>query len=219
MVMKLYLKLVLAVVGVTSFSLALLGADAAIPYGNYSTNAYAAPRTYGAPISSASLSSNAVMSALNAQASLLKEWIQEHQRRAADSTQKNQAEKAKWETDLVTELQQKSAQVQKNIDQVTQASAGTNASKPGAGNVDEQLAFVSTLEARLEQVSQELSAAIEDSRVLAAQIGTNKVPEDFAAMSQVLDQNQRVVRELQKEHFDLELRRLEYRAMLRVLQK
>jgi hypothetical protein len=219
MVMKLYLKLMLAVVGVTSFSLALLGADAAIPYGNYNTNAYAAPRTYAAPISSASLSSNAVMSALNAQASLLKELIQEHQGRAADSTQKNQAEKAKWETDLVTELQQKGAQVQKNIDQVTQSSAGTNALKAGAGNVDDQLAFVSTLEARLEQVGQELSAAIEDSRVLASQIGTNKVPEDFAAMSQVLDQNQRVVRDLQKEHFDLELRRLEYRAMLRVLQK
>jgi hypothetical protein len=164
-------------------------------------------------------SSNAVVVALNAQALLLKEMIEEHQRRAADSTQKGLSEKAKWETDLVTELQEKNGRVQKSIEQASQPSSGTNELKTAAGDVDEQLVFVSTLESRLEQLHQELAAAMEDSRVLSMQIGTNKAPEDIGAASQVLGENQRLVKELQKELLDLELRKLEFRAIYKTLQK
>jgi hypothetical protein len=119
----------------------------------------------------------------------------------------------------VNELQEKRARVQKSINQATQPSQGTNDWKAAATDVDDQLVFVSTVEARLEQLRQELSAAIEDSRVLTTQIGTNKAPEDFARMSSVLSDNQNVVRELQREQLDLELRKLEFRALWKASQK
>ena len=216
--MKLYLKLIPGIVGLAGISGSLLAADAAGTYTTYNTNT-SAPLNYSASHSIATSSSNAVMVALNAQALLLKEMIQEHQKRAADSTQKSLSEKAKWETDLVTELQEKSVRVQKSIEQATQPSSGINDLKAAAGDVDEQLVFVSTVEARLEQLHQELAAAIEDSRVLSMQIGTNKAPEDIGGASMVLGENQRLVKELQKEVLDLELRKIEFRAIRKALQK
>ena len=216
--MKLYSKLILGVVGLASISRALLVADATTTYITYTTNTHA-PLNYSAPNSIAISSSNAVMLALNAQALLLKEMMQEHQKRAADLTQKSQSEKAKWEADLVNELQEKSARVQKSINEATQPWPRTNDLKAAAGEVDDQLVFVSTVEARLEQIRQELSAAFEDSRVLAMQIGTNKAPEDMAGMSLVLGENQKLVKELQREQLDLELRKLEFRAIWKVMQK
>ncbi len=75
------------------------------------------------------------------------------------------------------------------------------------------------MEARLEQLRQELSAATEDTRVLAMQIGTNKVPEDLAGMASVLGENQKLVKELQREQLDLELRKLEFQAIRKLMQK
>jgi hypothetical protein len=208
-------KLILGMVGLVSIAPALPAADTTTyppPY----TATPRAPLNYSAPNSGATSSSNAVMVALNAQALLLKELIQEHQKRATDSTQKNQGEKAKWETDLVNELQEKSAQVQKSVDQATPPST-TNVK--AAPNADDPLVFLSTVEAGLDRVRQELSAAIEDSRAISMQIGTNKVPEDFAGLSLALAENQKAVKDLQKEQFDLELRKLEFRAISRLMQK
>jgi hypothetical protein len=194
-----------------------LAADAT-PYTTYATNSYAPP-TYSASNSIATSSSNAVVLALNGQALLLREMLQERQKRAADLTQKNQTEKAKWESELVNELQEKSTHVQKSIDQATQPWPGTSDAKAAAADVDDQLVFVSTVEARLEQLRQELSAATQDSRVLSTQIGTNRAQEDFAGLSFALSENQRLVKQLQREQFDLELRRLEFRAIWRAIQK
>jgi len=218
MFMKLCLKLTLGIVGLTSVCRTVLAADAPNVYINYGTNSRP-PLNYSAANFTPTYSSNAVMSALNAQALLLKEMIQEHQKRAADLTQNNQNEKAKWETDLLTELQDKSARVQKSISQATQPWSATNDRKAGAGEIDDQLIFLSTLETRLEQIRQEVSAAVEDGRTLALQIGTNKVPEDLAGMSLVLNENQKLVKELQREQLDVELRKLEFRAILKVIQK
>jgi uncharacterized membrane protein YccC len=216
--MKLSLKLIPGIVGLAGISGSLAAADATGTYITYTTNT-SAPLNYSASHSIATSSSNAVMVALSAQALLLKEMIQEHQKKAADSTQKSLSEKAKWEKDLVTELQEKSGRVQKSIEQATQPSSRINDLKAAAGDVDEQLVFVSTVEARLEQLHQELAAAIEDSRVLSMQIGTNKAPEDVGAASMVLGENQRLVKELQKELLDLELRKLEFRAIYKAMQK
>jgi hypothetical protein len=214
------LKLISGIVAVAVISRALLAADATTypTYTSYATNTYA-PLMYSASNSIATSSSNAVVLALNGQALLLREMLQEHQKRAADLTQKNQTEKAKWESDLLNELQEKSVRVQKSIDQATQWWPGTNDLKAAATDVDDQLVFVSTVEARLEQIRQQLSAAIEDSRVLSVQIATNKAPEDFPGMSLVLSENQKVVKELQREQLDLELRKLEFQAILKAIQK
>jgi hypothetical protein len=164
-------------------------------------------------------SSNAVILAMSGQALLLKEMLQEHRRRAADLTEKGQGEKAKWETELVNELQEKSGRLQKGIDLTSQRWGRATELKGAAGEVDEQLLFVTTVEARQEQLRLEVAAALEDGHALAMQIRTNKVPEAFAGLSWVLDQNQKFVKELRKEELDLELRRLEYRAIVKMLQK
>lgn len=218
MVMKLYSKLILGVAGLASILRSLQAAEATSAYTTYTTNTYAPPN-YSAPDSIANSSSNAVMLALSAQSLLLKEMMQEHGRRAADLTEKSQGEKAKWETDLANELQEKSARVQKSIDQTAQPWARTKELRVATGDVDDQLVFVSTVDARLQQIRLEVAAALEDGRVLAMRIGTNKVPEDFAGMSLVLAENQKFVNELQREQLDLELRRLEFRAICKMLQK
>jgi hypothetical protein len=217
MLMNSYSKLIPAIVGLEIFSQALMAADTMI-YTPYANGTYAPP-TYSTSNSIATSSSNAIVLALNGQALLLSEMLQEHQKRATDFAQKNQTEKAQWESDLVNELQQKHARLQKSIDQATQQTQGTSDLKAAATNVDDQLAFVSTVEARLEQIRQQLLAAIEDSRVLSMQIGTNRAPEDFAGLSLVLGENQKVVKELQREGLDLELRNLEFRAILKAIQK
>jgi hypothetical protein len=216
--MKLYSNLIVGVVGLTSICRPLLAADATISSITYTTNTYA-PLNYSAPDAIAKSSSNAVMLALSGQALLLKEMVQEHRRRAADLTEKSQGEKAKWETDLVNDLQEKSVRLQKSIDQTTQPWARTNELRAAAGDVDDQLLFLTTVEARQEQIRLEVAAALDDGRVLAMRIGTNKVPEDFAGMSLVLSENQKFLSELQREQLDLELRRLEFRAISKMLQK
>jgi hypothetical protein len=174
---------------------------------------------YSKSTSLAASASNAVVVALNAQTSLLKELLQEHQGRAVELTQKNENEKARWETDLVNELQEKTVRLQKSIGQMSQSEAVEKALKSPGGNIDDELIFVSTIEAHLEQIHQELLAAIEDSRLLSTQIATNKTSEDFGVMSAALGDNQKLVKDLQKEQLDFELRKLEFRAIRKAMQK
>src|SRR5262245_16874430 len=124
--MKTHLNQIWAVAGLAALAIApmLMAADAPTPY-PLNTSSSHPPPDYSRSISIAASASNAVMVALNAQALLLKELVQEHQGRAADLTQKTENEKAKWETELVNELQEKSSRVQKSIDQMSQPGAGT----------------------------------------------------------------------------------------------
>jgi len=137
--MNAYLKLISGIVGLATISPALLAADATTygTYATYATNTYALP-TYSASNLIATSSSNAVVLALNAQTLLLSELVQEHQKRAAELTQKNQTGQARWESDLVNELQEKCARVQKSIDQAP-SWTGTNASKARSGEADDEL--------------------------------------------------------------------------------
>src|SRR5689334_23346615 len=123
--MKPHLNFVLGIIGLVIIitSPTLLAADVITTY------PYPVPATSYPPLdnsrsaSIATSASNAVVVALNAQALLLKEMLQEYQTRAAALTQNNQGEKAKWEMELVAELQQKTARLQKSIDQISQSGA------------------------------------------------------------------------------------------------
>src|SRR6185369_13404864 len=114
MVMKLYVKLIVAIAGLACITCALVGADATTASTGYATK-ISAPLNNSATNSITASTSNAVMLALNAQALLLKEMMQDHQKKAADLTKKNESEKAKWETDLVNELQEKNSRIQAGI--------------------------------------------------------------------------------------------------------
>lgn len=216
--MKVKLKRILGTVGLGIFSLRIFGADTAVPYITYTTNS-PTPGNYSPTNTIAVTSSNSIRLALSAQSLLLSELIHEHEKRASELMDKKLNEKAQWETELVNELQGKNAKMQKDIEATTQPGTAPIGSKAGASEVDDQLAFVSTVEAALEQVRQELSAALEQGSALSIQISTNKATEDFPGLSVGLSQNQRVVRQLQKEQLDLELRKLEFHALQKLLQK
>jgi hypothetical protein len=218
--MKPHLNLIWKMTGLAAVTAAakLMAADATTTYSVNAAQSYA-PRDYSRSTPIASSTSNAAIVVLNAQAFLLKEMLHEHQSRAADLKQKNESDKAKWETELVSELQEKSARVQKSIDAISQPVAAARDLKGASGEVDDGLIFLATVDARLEQIHQELSAAIEDSRVLSTQVATNKAPEDIGAMAGVLSENQRLVKDLEKEQLDLELRILEFRAIRKGTQK
>jgi hypothetical protein len=218
--MKAHLNVIWGMIGLATVTAAslLMAVDVTATYTLNATNSHAPP-DYSRSASIAVSESNSVMVALNAQALLLKEMLQEHQGRAAELAQNNQPEKAKWENELVSELQEKSGRMQKSIEQLSQPGAGTKELKGAGGTVDDELIFISTIEARLEQIRQDLAAIVEDNRVLSLQISTNRAPDQIGAMSSTLGDNQRFVKELQREQFDLELRKLEFRAIRKATQK
>jgi len=216
--MKSFLKPVFGMIGLTATATSLLSADVTATYPVYTTNSYAVP-TYPRSIPVSASSSNNAIVALNAQALMLKEMLQEHRSRAADLTQKKQDEKAKWETELANELQEKSARLQKSLDEITQSGLVTNDLRVADADLDDQLLFISTLEARLEQINKELAAATRHTGTLATQIAPDKTPEDIGAISSALDENQRFIKELQREQADLQLRKIEFRALLKATQK
>src|SRR6476659_2471238 len=113
--MKPHLNLVRELVGLTVIVAVpiLMAADATTTtYPIYYPAKPYSPPEYSKPASMMASATNTASVALNAQALLLKEILQEHQSRAAELTQSNQSEKARWETELVNELQEKSARVQ-----------------------------------------------------------------------------------------------------------
>jgi len=216
--MKSYLKPIFGVIGLTATASSLLSADTTTTYPVYTTNSYVVP-TYSRSSSVTGSSSNNAIVALNAQALMLKEMLQEHRSRAADLTQKNQDERAKWETELAKELQDKSTRLQKSLDEITQPALLTNDLRVADADLDDQLLFISTVEARLEQINKELAAATRHTGTLATQISPDKTPEDIGAISSALDENQRFIKELQREQVDLQLRKIEFRAILKAIQK
>ncbi len=161
------------------------------------------------------------------QIKLLSELEQEHRKRAEEARKGEQADKAKWETDLAQELADKASGITKLTNDVTkQRLAFEQAHKPlnssvfairaritANGQTPEEIAFLTKLDERLWGVEQELSAALDEVNGLTAQIATNTVPEDMAPVSLSLQENGRRVKQLQKEESDLELKKLEFQAL------
>src|SRR5436190_770322 len=121
-----YLRLALGMARLAAIAIAptLRAADVRTTYSGYATSSRV-PLDYWRSNSVPASPSNAVMVALNAEALLLKELLQEHQSRATELTRKNETEKAKWELELVNELREKAGRVQKSIDQMSQSAAAT----------------------------------------------------------------------------------------------
>jgi hypothetical protein len=102
---------------------------------------------------------------------------------------------------------------------MTQPGSVTNDVKAVGSTVDDQLVFMSSVEARLQQIQEELSAASGHSAALQMQFATKTTVEDIASFSSAIGDNQRLIKELQREQLDLELRKLEFRAIQKALRK
>lgn len=180
----------------------------------------------GSGVRTLTANTNTPISVLKLQAELLKDLAQEHSNRAAQAAVSNQVERVKWETELAGEFQAQSARLLKVMDQMTKMQNGSEAAPLGAGGAgevkgvtDEEIEFLAKLEEKRLQVDHELDSTLEQSRFNAMQLATNNLPENVQKIAFIEEENQRYIRNLQKEQSDLDLKRLEYRAIRRFLKK
>ena len=164
---------------------------------------------------------------LKAQCDLLSELAQEHKKRAEEPSRDQAARQ--WETDLVKELEAKSATLlnrltnlrkerlafeQTHPELLTGASPKLPNQAPSPYSPDET-AYLGKLDERLATVQQEMAETMEAGRVYTAQLATNTASMDFSRITALIQDNGRALNVLQKEAADLELKKLEFRALRR----
>ncbi len=162
---------------------------------------------------------------LGAQSKLVNDLAQEHRKRAEDAKASDKAELAKWETDLAGQLDERGTALAKQLAEATQQrlafeQAHTNltpilnigAAAAPSDNAEEVLYF-GRLDELIGGVQQELNARLDEGTALTLQLHTNNAPEDVARISDLLQANGRQVKVLQREKSDLELKKLEFRAL------
>jgi hypothetical protein len=162
-----------------------------------------------------------------AQSELLGQLAQEYKKRA-EGTAPDQTAKVQWENELARELAERSAvvagianQVQKERLAFEQAHPDLVASsqQPAALAANtpstDEILFFSKIQERLSELQQDIANTVDAGKVLTAQLHTNTGSFEYSRIASVLQQNDNALRQLQKEEWDLELRRLEFRALRR----
>ncbi|HWI59205.1 MAG TPA: hypothetical protein VNZ22_18400, partial [Bacillota bacterium] len=164
---------------------------------------------------------------LSTQIKLLTDLADEHAKRSEEATKKEAPEKAKWEGERAAELRDKGATLLSQLNEITKqrlafetshspvnpAEMATGALEEGkAGNSDEFI-FLTRLDESLVKTRQELLALVEATKGLHAELQTNNTVEAMTRVSALVEQNERQQRLLQREQSDLELRKLEFRAL------
>jgi hypothetical protein len=163
---------------------------------------------------------------LDTEVKLLTELAEEHLKRSTDPVRSGSLEKVRWEADLAQELRGKASSVLGQLNEVTTqrlafetahgaAAAGLGALEEGkALNVDE-LAYVAKLDERLLRVRQELVATAEVAKNLTMQLLTNTTAQAVGRVSVLLGENTLHAAQWAREQSELELRKLEFRALRR----
>lgn len=163
---------------------------------------------------------------LETQVKLLTELADEHQKRS-EVAKFEKPEIEKWESARSQELRDRVLAAGRQLNEAIKArlafeeahlapivplvSIGALGS---AGSLNpNELAYVTRLDRRFNVVTAEWLSAIESGRNYAVQLGTNRVPEEAERISFLLNESSRQARELEREQADIELRRLEFRAL------
>jgi len=165
---------------------------------------------------------------LEAQLKLVNELADEHQKRS-EAARTERSETERWETASAQELRARAVVIARQLNEATRqrlafeeshvapiiSILGPGSLEPSGSLNPYEVAYVLRLEKRLSTVTGEWLAAIENSKNYTLQLGTNRVPEEVDQISFQLNESSRQVRELEKERSDLELRKLEFRALRR----
>jgi hypothetical protein len=165
---------------------------------------------------------------LSAQIRLCTEFAEDLLKRASD-VKTGLPERAKWLTEVAQELRDKAAASLKDLNDTTaQRVAFDGAHGPatnavvGNGALDQpkpltadEFVYVNRLEERTLKIRQDLTLTLDYGRTFALQLATNNTPEAVAHVSAMVDENNAMVRILEREEADLELRKLEFRALRR----
>lgn len=159
---------------------------------------------------------------LTTQFNLFKEWVAQHAARAEQAEKDKQRDKAKWEEELAAELRAKVDGVARDLAAVSSQRLALEKSRQGpeAGGAAEavdrdEAAFFSRLDTLLWQVDQEMKLAAELSKGFSAELLTNNAPEEVLRISYQVQENNLLVRYLEREKSNLELLKLQYLALRR----
>jgi hypothetical protein len=170
---------------------------------------------------------------MGAQLKLLNELADTHNKRAAEARQANKTDQATWETEVAKQLQEKAvalatatAPAKKERAALEEVHKELNvsllANTPAditSGYTSSEMAYLDKLEERARFADQEAAAIVESRRLYSQQILTNTVAEDIYRLNVLLEQSNREVRLLELERANMELKKLEFRALRRLSSK
>ncbi len=162
---------------------------------------------------------------LSTKIAVLSELAEEHAGKSENKTEPPQ--KADWEKQLTRDLRDKVAAATKELGVVAkQVSAFETAHgivgpptlvfsalRPAGALGPDDLIYLSSLQDRLFRVQQDLTTALDTGSAYSLELLTNNTPENVARISLLNELNGREVRDLEREQADLELRKLEFRAL------
>lgn len=157
---------------------------------------------------------------VTAQFALLKELAAQHRQRADEANSANQRDKAKWESELARELADRVDRTAVQLEEVMrQRLTAEESAKLSAGPATletpdrDEAAFLARLNTQLWRVEQDIKAALETTKGLTAQLQTNSTPEHVLRVSLLVEDNNTLIRFLERDRSDLELKALQYRAL------
>jgi hypothetical protein len=165
---------------------------------------------------------------LSAQYELLTQLAQEHRKRA-DESPHNQPPTAQWETELAKELDTKASFLLAPLNNTRKERLAFEQAhpdivafvltysldRPANGPDSEETAFTEKLEERISSVRADIAETVEAAQLYTAQLLTNSGSYDFSRVSSLLQENGNTMKQLQRELSDLELKKLEFRALRR----
>ncbi len=163
----------------------------------------------------------------NAQLKLLGELTDQHFKSADEAARTGTSEKHQWESLLVQELRAKSSTLLAQLNESTKqrlafeaAHVSSPASGSPVGGLEEikalnpnELAYVTRLDERLLQVRQEMAAIDDAAKGLYSELQTNATAEAVGRISLLLDENTLRGKAWEREKSELELKKLEFRAL------
>lgn len=155
---------------------------------------------------------------LTAEFGLLKELAAEHSQRAEEAARAKEPEKSKWESELAAELTGRVDRTVGILEDIMrqrlaagQGRGKTNAASQSASS--DEAAFFARLDTQHWRIGQELKAAEEATRAFALELQTNNTPDEVLRVSLEVQQNNALIRLLERERSGLELQELQYRAL------
>jgi hypothetical protein len=160
------------------------------------------------------------------QANLLNHLAQELKKRAQEPGSEH-GPKSQWEDALAKELADRAAAILPLLSNASQERLAFEQAHPDllvlrniqssatGGSHADAIIFLGRLQERLASVQQEIAQYLEAGKHYSAELLTNNTPQQVLQTSALLQANSDAVKRLQREVFDLELRRLEFQALRR----
>jgi hypothetical protein len=163
---------------------------------------------------------------LNARIQQLIELADDHLKRSTDA-KIGFPDRSRWESDLAQELRDQAAKLLTQLNDSTKQRLAIETSHglpagaaPSPGPLEEtkalnpdELAYVVKLDTRLLKVRQDLANVVDAGKAIYSQLQTNTSTEAVTRASILIEENNVQTRQLEREVSELELKKLEFRAL------